>query len=197
MYVQGSQECLKNAEHLFEDATTLLRNGSFGSAQSLAVHAIEEAAKAIILELANLDYIEKEVVEQSMWAHPPKKLVLLAMEKGLLFAGNIDRRYDKKCVIDKGRMQELERALKAGLKDMENKRQNGFYVKVDVSNGAIVNSPNNLKESEIEGFARKAESFLKLCKHLCRLFRYYSIVDEGKVRSNLRIFQENLENVYA
>jgi AbiV family abortive infection protein len=190
MYAQGSQECLKNAERLFGDATILLRNKSFGAAQSLIVTALEEAGKAIILELANLNYVGKEAVEQSMRDHRPKKLVLLAMEKGLLFVDRIDRR-NGSCKIDKSVMQKLENALKAGLKNLENKRQNGFYVQVDVNNGVIVDSPNNIEGFEVEELAKKAKSFLKLSNLLCEFFRDYRVHPN---RNNLRIFQENLEN---
>lgn len=196
MYAQGSQESLRNAEHLFEDAMTLSRNKSFGSAQTLIVTAIEEAAKAIILELTNLNYFGKEVAEQSMRVHPPKKLVLFAMEKGLLFVDQIDRR-DGRSVIDNTRIEELEKRFKVDLRDMENRRQNGFYVKVDINNGAILNSPNNVKKSETGEFAKRAESFLKLCKTLCGIFREYRVVDRNTFRNNLRIFQEDMQNIYA
>lgn len=106
MYDQGSQECLNNAGRLFEDATILLQNKSFGTAQSLTVTALEEAAKAMILELANLNYVGKKVVKQSMYRHRPKKLILLALEKGLLFIGQIDRRRTRP-LIDKGIMNKF------------------------------------------------------------------------------------------
>jgi AbiV family abortive infection protein len=72
MYTQGSKECLANAEHLLKDATLLLQNKSFGATQSLMVTAIEEVGKAIILELANLNYVGEAVVEQAMRDHLPK-----------------------------------------------------------------------------------------------------------------------------
>jgi AbiV family abortive infection protein len=196
MYAQGSQECLRNAEHLFEDATTLLRNKSSGSAQSLIVTAIEEAGKAIILELADFDYAAKEVVKHSMGDHKPKKLVFLAMQRGLLFIGNIDRRYGSH-EIDRKSMQKLQNRLERRLENLEKRRQRGFYVQVNVDNGAIENLPDNIKESEVQEFAQEAESYLKLCKMLCGIFREYRVVDKNKVRSNLRIFQENLANVTA
>ena len=72
MYAQGSIECLKNSKRLFRAARVSLQENSFGVAQSLIVTAIEEAGKAIILELANLNYFDKEVVESSMRNHRPK-----------------------------------------------------------------------------------------------------------------------------
>ena len=196
MYAQGSQECIRNAEHLFEDATALLEKKSFGSAQSLIVTAIEEAAKAIILELADLKYIGEEVVKQSMSDHRPKKLVFLAIEKGLLFVEQIDRRCGS-YEVDRSLMQKLQNMLEAPLEDLEKKRQRGFYVQVDVNSGAIVNSPSDIKKFEIEEFAQKAELFLKVCKALCEIFREYRVVDKYSIRNNLRIFQENLEGFTA
>ena len=75
MYTQGSLECLTNSQNLFKDATILLQSASFGVAQSIIVTAIEEAAKAIILELANVNYVGKGVVEQAMGDHRPIKAV--------------------------------------------------------------------------------------------------------------------------
>ena len=118
MYSQGSIECLKNSKSLFRVARMSLQQKYFGIAQSLTVTAIEEAGKAIILELANLNYFEKEVVKNSMYDHRPKKLLFLAIEKGLLFVEQLDRRQHES-VIDRSLIQELENTLKHSLNDLE------------------------------------------------------------------------------
>ena len=84
MYSLGSEECLKNAERLLNDAQILLDKGSLGSAQTLSVTAYEEISKSIILEFANLNFAEKKVVEESMKNHDLKKALMLAIEKGSL-----------------------------------------------------------------------------------------------------------------
>ena len=191
MYAQGSEECLKNAERLLEGAIILIRNNSLGPAQSLIVTAIEEAGKAIILELANVNYVGKEVIKQSMYDHRPKKAVLFAIEKGLLFVDRIDRT-EGKSRIDRAEMDKLKKALEADLGNLERKRQNGFYVQVDVNNGAILNSPSTIGKFKIEKSVKRARVFLKLSTLLCELIRDYRIHPN---RNNLRIFQENLEHL--
>ena len=193
MYDQGSQECLNNAGRLFEDATILLQNKSFGTAQSLTVTALEEAAKAMILELANLNYVGKKVVKQSMYRHRHKKLILLALEKGLLFIGQIDRRRTRP-LIDKGIMNKFENELKAEYQDLENKRLNGFYVQVNINSGLIVNSPNSIKRPETERFVKEAGFILELSKSLCEFFRDYRDTPKGNMRNNLMVIKDSLGN---
>jgi len=73
LYTKGSQECLQNADRLLNDAKTLLSRGSFGTAQSLGVTAMEEVGKAIILGLSDLDLVGKEIVEDAMKKHLIRK----------------------------------------------------------------------------------------------------------------------------
>jgi len=155
------------------------------------VTAAEEAGKAILLELANVNYVDKEMVKQSMHDHRPKKLVLLAMEKGLLFANRIDRRNDS-CELNEDTLKRLENMLIIGLEDLEDKRQNGFYVQVDASNGAITRTPKSIKRSDIDEFAKKTGLFLKLCSYLCQFFEDYR---NHPARNNLRVLQYNLDNL--
>jgi len=178
---------------LFEDATILLKNGSFGAAQSLIVTAMEEAGKAIILELADLNYIGKEVVEQSMHEHTPKKVALLAMERGLLFVDNIDRRKGS-CELQRAEMKKLQSDLRVDLENLENRRLNGFYVQVDANNGVPLSCPNRIQQRETEDFVAKAKLFLNLTEYLCKLFTEFRIHPE---RNNLRVFRDDLRNLYV
>ena len=81
-----------NAERKLDDASFLLDKKSFGSAQSLCVIALEEMAKAIILEFADLNYVGGDVVKDSMRHHPSKQTIIEAFEKGILFVGSLDFR---------------------------------------------------------------------------------------------------------
>jgi len=81
MYTVRSEECLRNAEALLEDAGILMKTGRFGTAQSLSVVSIEETGKAIILALADLNYFGKDVVSIAMRTHTPKKVMLAGVEQ--------------------------------------------------------------------------------------------------------------------
>jgi hypothetical protein len=86
------------------------------------------------------------------------------MEKGLLFIDEIDRR-ESSCTIDMSAIQKLKSELKAGLKNLEKKRQNGFYIQVDVKNGLVIKSPNNIAELEIKNLLRRRNHLSNLVNH--------------------------------
>ena len=67
-------------------------------------------------------------------------------------------------------------------------------MQVDVRNGAITNSPNNIEKSEIEDFFEKAETFLNFSMELCRFLRDYQQSPPDAIRNNLTIFKDNLGN---
>lgn len=170
MYTKGSEECLHNAELLINDAKTLMDNGSFGTAQSLSVTAFEEIGKAVILELANLNYVGKDIVHRAMYKHPPKKVILVGIEQSKLLLGENLASQASEYIIDKTRLKKLEKQMK-DINHLENERQNGFYVRVDPKDGSIRNSPRRVSAENAQSLINKADVFLNLGKTLCEFFR--------------------------
>ena len=169
-YSIGSAECLNNAERLLDDARMLLNKRSFGSAQSLGITALEEVGKAIILELANLNYVDEKVVEKSMTCHLTKTTFIKIIEKSIKF----HELYVRKAgdyAIDKSKLYEFEKEIKSDTRRLEVMRQDGLYVQVNVVNGSVDKSPIKINKRYASNVVEYANSFLKLGKALCELFR--------------------------
>ena len=79
MYSNCSDECLRNAERLLNDSKILLERKKYASAQSLSITALEEVGKAIILELVDLNYYDKNLAKKSVYNHKPKKVIMKAI----------------------------------------------------------------------------------------------------------------------
>lgn len=173
MYSKGSEECLHHAESLIDDARMLMDRRSFGTVQSLSVTALEEVGKAIILELANLNYAKKDIVNIAMYKHPPKKVVLVGIEQSKLLLGEDLVNQASEFIIDKTRLEKLEKHpnIREGIEHFEGKRQKGFYVDVDPEDGSIRNSPTRISPESAQSLVNRAEVFLELGKALCKIFR--------------------------
>lgn len=192
MYSLGSQECLKNAEKLLDDAKILMDRKSFGTAQSLSVTALEEVGKAIILELADLNYVGKDVVERSMKDHIPKKLIMQAIEKGLVLRDEIVRVVGK-ARIDKEEVNNLLKLLKRDVDSLESKRQNGLYVQINVTDGSIEKSPTTISANNVHVFVERVAYSVRLGKILCGLFREFKQRRDQVTINNLRILRDKLD----
>lgn len=171
MYTKGSEECLNNAERLLADAKALMEKGSFGAAQSLSVTCLEEVGKAIILELANLNIVGKDVVDLAMRTHFPKKVILVGIEKSTLILGENLVREAGDYIINKTRLENFKKQMNADLQDLEKRRTNGFYVQVNPEDGSISHSPNRVDQLDARSLIGKADVFLKLGRALCEVFR--------------------------
>jgi AbiV family abortive infection protein len=185
MYSVGSQECLRNAELLLEDAKALMGTMRLGTAQSLGVTSMEEVGKALVLELADLNYLGKDVVDIAMHEHAPKHVVLVGIEQSRILIGeNLVQRANE-FVIDKTRFKSIQVQMKPEIQDVEKLRQNGLYVDVDSDNGRIKNSPANVQAENVQALLNRAEIFLTLGKILCKTFR--DIEESGRPRTDLKI----------
>jgi AbiV family abortive infection protein len=185
MYSAGSQECLRNAELLLEDAKTLMRIMRLGTAQSLSVTSMEEVGKALILELADLKYLGKDVVDIAMYKHPPKHVVLVGIEQSRILLGESLVQRANEFVIDKARFQSIQVQMEPEIHAMLELRKNGLYVDVDPDDGRIKNSPANVQAENVQALLNRAEIFLTLGKILCRTFR--DIEESGRPRTDLKI----------
>lgn len=170
MYIDGSLECLRNAESLANDAEMLINNHSFAVAQSLSVIALEEASKALILGLSDLDYVKKDVVEIAMRKHPLKKIVLVGIEQSRLLLGDELIHKAEEFVHDEASLKELGKEWIDEIQQLEKSRQNGFYVDVNAENGTIKNSPRRAEPEDAQSLLNRARVFLQLAKILCQLF---------------------------
>jgi AbiV family abortive infection protein len=187
MYSKGSAECLSNAEKLLDDARILLNKSSFGSAQSLGITALEEVGKAIILELANLNYVDREVVKKAMREHLTKQTLVKIIEKGIEF-DEFFVRATGNYAIDKCKLYELKKQMKLDTAFLEGKRKDGLYVDVNVD-GSIDKSPSKIKKLDAQNIVEYADSFLRLGKVLCELFRDLKTGNVDYV-NNLGIFKD-------
>ncbi len=195
MYSAGSLECLKNARKLLNDAILLTRKKSFGTAQSLGVTAFEEIGKAIILELANLNYVEKDVVEKAMKAHIPKKVIVQAIEKGLVLRDNIARKAEI-AIITEEEVNRLMKILKHDVKSLEDRRQKGFYVQVNINDGRIENSPLAVNETEVEEFIKEVVSSFDIALLLISTFRVFRNQADEDIINNLKIWRDDTGKPY-
>jgi AbiV family abortive infection protein len=185
MYSVGSKECLRNAELLLEDAETLMGIMRLGTAQSLGVTSMEEVGKALVLELANLHYLGKDIVDIAMYKHAPKHVVLVGIEQSRILLGESLTQRANEFVMDMARFKSIQEEVKPEIQDVEKLRQNGLYVDVDSGDGRIKSSPANVQAENVQALLNRAEIFLALGKILCRTFR--EIKESGRPREDLKI----------
>ena len=183
MFSKGSQECLYNAKSLINDAKILMSTNSFGTAQSLSVTAFEEVGKATILQLANLNYVEKSVVEMAMRKHLPKKVILIGIEQSRLLLGEKLANQASEYILDEATLKKLQKNMRKDIRDLEKKRQNGFYVDVDPEDGTIRNIPTRINPRDVQSLIDKAEVFLRVGEILCDILIK---LKEGKVKVAIR-----------
>ena len=153
---------------------------------------MEEVGKAIILELADLNYIGKDVVERSMKDHIPKKLIMQAIEKGLVLRDEIVRAVGK-ARIDKEEVNNLLKLLKGDVDSLESKRQNGLYVQINVTDGSIEKSPTTISATNVQVFVERVAYSVRLGKILCGLFREFKQRGDQVTINNLRISRDKLD----
>jgi AbiV family abortive infection protein len=170
MYSKGSEECLNNAKKLLDASRILLNSKNFGTAQSLSIIALEEVGKAIILELANLNYVDGEVVKKAMREHITKQTLVSLIEKGMIYHEFYVRKAGD-YAIDKGKLDELKKLMQSETKLLDRKRKDGLYVQVNSDDGSIDTSPSNTNEPDAQNIVGYTDSFSKLGKVLCELFR--------------------------
>jgi len=168
VFTNGSKECLRNAKRLLEYAQLLFDKSGFGPAQSIAILAMESAGKAVTLELANLGVVTKEVVELAMTKHSLKKIVIVGMNK-ILLGKELINQAKEYIIKDEKSLKKLEKVIR--VRDLEEKRQNGFYVQVDSQDGAVRNTPASVSQTDALLMIKQVEIYLELCTHLCEIFR--------------------------
>jgi AbiV family abortive infection protein len=195
MYTKAAEECLKNAKQLFSDAELLFwTHQSFGPAQSLCVTALEETAKAIILEFANLNCVGKRVVKQAMRHHIPKQVIISAFEKGILFVEHLDREkgdYE----IDMGKINDLREKLFRDIGFLKDKRVNGLYVKIKPKDGSIIKSPFTVSGEDVRDFLYKTRRLLDEGVTFCQVSKEFRTgATEGEWRNNLQGFVDKYGN---
>jgi AbiV family abortive infection protein len=179
LFSNGSEECLRNSKTLFENAKVLCDHSSFGCAQSLAIISMEEAGKAVILELANLGLVTKEAVKLAMTKHSLKKIIIVGIQQGMLLLGKeMINQASEYVVKDENSLRELEKSVRVD--DLERKRQNGFYVDISSEDGAISNNPAKLSKGDALLIIKQVEIYLTACTLLCKIFREW----QNKPRSS-------------
>ena len=195
MYQNCSAECLKNAESLLEDAKILLDRKKYASAQSLSVTALEEVGKAIILELVDLNYYDKDLAKKSIYNHKPKRAILKAIEKGKVLIDQINRSPGAPS-ITKEKMKQLGEELLTELNSLESNRVNGLYLEIDFDKGKIKSSPRDCNESDAIASIEEADKYVELGKILCNILREIQKCD-GTI-NNLRLILEtdNYDNFW-
>jgi AbiV family abortive infection protein len=156
-----------------------------GTAQSLGVTSMEEVGKALVLELADLNYFGKDVVDIAMHEHAPKHVVLVGIEQSRILLGESLIQRANEFVIDKARFKSIQEQVKPEIQDVERLRQNGLYVDVDSDDGRIKNSPADVQAENVQALLNRAEIFLTLGKILCRTFR--DIEENERSRTDLKI----------
>ncbi len=166
MYIKGSIECIENSKRLLQNAELLHEHESYGVAQSLAILALEEAGKAVILDLASLGFVTKKVVRHSMYNHTIKKIITLGINNANFLIGKelINAR-----ALDIKDIKLLE--LTGELKELEKKRQNGLYVEVNSENGDIISTPLNINSKKALFIIEQVKVYQKICETLCQIFR--------------------------
>ncbi len=76
----GIQLCKRNVDRLLEDASILYESGSYGHAQALAILAMEEYAKKIVLIAEKMyPWRFNEEIRRSFWDHDFKLQLALDM----------------------------------------------------------------------------------------------------------------------
>lgn len=173
MYSKGSEACLHNSKKLLQSARLLFDASSYGFAQSLAVSSIEEAGKAVILGLADLGLVRKEVVKLAMKggiAHSLKKIVAVGIRHyGFLLNKELVGEGQGLTAGEKGLVKNLLKDIR--VVDLEARRQNGLYVNIDYQDGGITNDPVGLKSRDVDQVIGKAETYFALCNAVCGILR--------------------------
>lgn len=133
---------------------------------------MEETGKAIILELANLGAVGKDIVNIVMKKHAPKKLILVGIEKSETLLGKALLAQARKhsFVIDESMLASLVDEVGNESLDLEERRQKGFYVDVATDDGTILTSPSRVVEKDSRIVLERATVLLAMGKLLCELF---------------------------
>ena len=172
MYLTGSIECIENSKNIMQNAELLYEHESYGVAQSLAILALEEVGKAVILDLANLGCISKEVVKYSMQSHAVKKIITIGIHEDDLLLGKELLNRNKQYLLDKKQIKLLGK--KDVFKKLEKKRQIGLYVNVDSEKGDIISTPSNINSKDAKFIINKIKIYLEICETLCEIFRDFN-----------------------
>jgi AbiV family abortive infection protein len=152
---------------------------------------MEEAAKAVILELANLQLVGENVIKKSMKNHSPKQVMLVGLEQSKIFL-------DKKLVgevtdyvvEDEQALRLLEKPLREDIQNLEKQKQNGLYVDVDSKSGQITSSPNYVgrNDTKVRVSVGRAQKNLLLARALVNALRDFRLASKrGTTICNLRI----------
>lgn len=171
MFEKSYEECLKNAESLLDDAETLMDTQSYGPAQGLSVIAFEEIGKAVILALADLKRIAPTIVLSAMKRHSPKKIILVGIEQSKLLLGQELAGEAHELILSEADLKKFEKEMNQEVTELEECRQKGFYVDVNVADGGVKNSPRNIDRESTLSIISRTHVLLKVGKVLCELFK--------------------------
>ncbi|HLN44390.1 MAG TPA: AbiV family abortive infection protein [Candidatus Sulfotelmatobacter sp.] len=179
-------ECIQNAESLLETAEILLEKRKYGIAQSLSITAVEEVAKAIILELVQYGKFDKDYAEKVLCSrHEVKQGLLKAIENGLILIDDINRNTNYK--IDKTQMETLTNKLKSQLSSWKRIRLNGLYVDVDVKKQGILSSPRSFNFEDTLNLIVETKDIINFVKGVSELLRE-SFGNSGTTINNIQQF---------
>ena len=192
MFRDCSDECLKNAESLIEDAKILVERKKYASAQSLSITALEEAGKAIILELVDLNYYDKNLAKKSIYSHKSKKAIMKAIKNGMILTDQINREPGN-AIITQEKMKELGEKFLADMNSLNNNRLKGLYVEIDFDTGKVKSSPRDCTDTSAS--IEEASKYISLGKFLCDIFR--QIKASKNTVNNLRILDSENDDYPA
>jgi AbiV family abortive infection protein len=164
----------------------LLKKRKYGIAQSLSITAIEEAGKAIILELIQYGKFGKNYAKEVLnKKHEVKRGLLKAIENGMILIDDINENTNYK--IDKTQMNALIAKLETQLSPWEKIRQNGLYVRVDVKKCKVLSSPRNFSLEDTVDLIFKTKDIIAFVQGVSQLLRE-SYGNSGTTINNIRQF---------
>ncbi len=130
-----------------------------------------------------------------MKAHIPKKVIVQAIEKGLVLRDNIARKAEI-AIITEEEVNRLMKILKHDVKSLEDRRQKGFYVQVNINDGRIENSPLAVNETEVEEFIKEVVSSFDIALLLISTFRVFRNQADEDIINNLKIWRDDTGKPY-
>lgn len=179
-------ECIQNAESFLKTAEILLEKRKYGIAQSLSITAIEEAGKAIILELVRYGKFGKNYAKDVInKKHEVKRGLLKAIENGIILIDDINR--DTNYKIDRTQMKTLITKLKSQLSPWEKTRQDGLYVRVDVKKCKIISSPRSFSAEDTVDLIFETRDIINFVEGVSQLLRE-SYGNSGATINNVEQF---------
>lgn len=194
---KASKLCLKNAKQFIDDAKLLISQKSYGHALSLTVLATEEISKAIMYFFQKKDLKSFiKIKKGDIYSHRHKQELYVSMILVEQITVSLKNALNKTKPIKKSTeiilnemIEKVKRAFQHGIKEcqimqtqinflrqLEKRKQLGFYVDIDTGKNVI--SPESISYKEAKSYVKSA---VETYKNISMFFEYAKTINGEKM----------------